>query len=89
MTGMEMMLKSLGIDPVLIKKQVAEFGQIIVDLKSQMDRIEEGQQLLAQTIIRYRAEILAQSELTPMPNGDEHDGQPGLAKRSGDVAGAG
>lgn len=40
MLGMEMMLKSLGLDPEEIRKGITEFGQVIVDMKSQLDRIE-------------------------------------------------
>jgi hypothetical protein len=40
MGGMELMLKSFGLDPKAIQKQVGEFGQIVVALKAQMDSIE-------------------------------------------------
>lgn len=40
MFGMEMLLKNLGLDPETIKTSIESFGQVVVDLKSQMDRIE-------------------------------------------------
>lgn len=40
MMGMEMMMKSLGLDPEEIKKTIGDFGQVVIELKSQMDRIE-------------------------------------------------
>lgn len=40
MLGMEMMLKSLGLDPEEIQNGIKEFGQVIVDMKAQLDRIE-------------------------------------------------
>lgn len=43
MLGMDMMLKSMGIDPEDIKKQVEQFSQLVIELKAQMDRIEAGQ----------------------------------------------
>lgn len=45
-SGMEMMLKSFGIDPDKIKKDIAGFGQIIVELKQAIDRIESNQALI-------------------------------------------
>jgi hypothetical protein len=40
MFGIEMLLKNLGLDPEVIKSSVESFGQVIVDMKAQMDRIE-------------------------------------------------
>ncbi len=41
MGGIEMMLKSMGIDPDEIRKSVSEFGQVVLALKEQMDRVEK------------------------------------------------
>ena len=41
MLGMEMMLKSLGLNPEEIKKSIGEFGQVVIDMKEQLDRIEK------------------------------------------------
>lgn len=40
MLGLDMMLKSMGIDPEEVKKSVTEFGQVVLDIKAQLDRIE-------------------------------------------------
>jgi len=40
MLGMEMMLKSMGLDPAAITQSVQEFGALVIALKEQMDRIE-------------------------------------------------
>lgn len=40
MFGVEMLLQSMGLNPDEIKKSVTEFGQIVVDIKAQLDRIE-------------------------------------------------
>ena len=40
MFGIEMMLKNMGLDPEAIRASVENLGQVIIDLKSQMDRIE-------------------------------------------------
>ena len=41
MFGVEMLLKNLGLDPDTIKASVESFGQVVIDLKIQMDRIEK------------------------------------------------
>lgn len=41
--GMEFMLRSFGLDPEVIKKNVAEFGQIIVQIRDTLARIEQRQ----------------------------------------------
>jgi predicted nucleic acid-binding Zn-ribbon protein len=41
MSGMNMLLKSMGIDPNEIQNSVSQFGQMVLDIKTQMDRIEE------------------------------------------------
>jgi len=43
MNGMEMLLKSFGLKPDEIKKQISEYGQLVIDLHSRMVRIEEKQ----------------------------------------------
>jgi hypothetical protein len=44
MTGMERMFKMLGVDTAAIQKAIAEpvgqIGQVVLDLKAQMNRIE-------------------------------------------------
>jgi hypothetical protein len=58
MLGMEMMLKSMGLDPAQIKSGVEEFGQVIIDMKAQMNRIEHKlDAVLAQNLIEETALI--------------------------------
>lgn len=42
-TGMEMMIKALGIDPAQIIETAKGIGETVVALKQQMDRIEKNQ----------------------------------------------
>lgn len=63
MLGMEMMLKSLGLDPEEIRKGITEFGQVIVDMKSQLDRIESKlNALLAEKLTEETALITKDAE---------------------------
>ncbi len=41
MSGMAMMLKSLGLDPDEIKKQIGQFGALVVELRDTMVRVEQ------------------------------------------------
>ena len=41
MLGMEMMLKSLGLDPEEIRKSVNDVGVVIIKISQQLDRIEQ------------------------------------------------
>lgn len=43
LSGMDFMLKSFGLDPEVIKKNVGEFGQIIVQIRDTLARIEARQ----------------------------------------------
>lgn len=38
--GVEMMLKSLGLDPEEVKKSIAGIGQIMADLKTGIDKVQ-------------------------------------------------
>lgn len=40
MLGLEMMLKSLGLNPDEIKKSIEDFGAVVVKISMQLDRIE-------------------------------------------------
>lgn len=40
MFGIEMMLKNMGLDPDALKESVENFGRVVVDIKQQLDRIE-------------------------------------------------
>ena len=66
MLGMEMMLKSLGLDPEEIQTGIKEFGQVIVDMKIQLDRIEHKLDgILAEKI------MLEAHEMTNTGNGKD------------------
>lgn len=41
MNGMQYLLKSMGVDPEEITKTANQLAQLIIDTKSQLDRIEE------------------------------------------------
>lgn len=43
--GLDMMLKALGIDPEEIKRVAGQHIQYLVDIKSQLDRIEAALEL--------------------------------------------
>lgn len=43
LSGPLMLLKQLGLDPEAITKQIQEYGNIVIELKKQMDRIEKNQ----------------------------------------------
>ena len=49
-SGMELMLKGFGLDPEKIKKDVANFGQIIADIHTRLIRIEEKQSEILEAI---------------------------------------
>lgn len=49
-TGIELMLKSLGLDPAEIKKQVAEFGQLVVSFNAKLDDLIRRVEMLQQRI---------------------------------------
>lgn len=40
MSGMELMLKSMGLDPTEIKKQVTEFGLLVVRFNEKLDALQ-------------------------------------------------
>jgi hypothetical protein len=42
-SGVEMLLKSMGFDPDVVKKQIADMGQIIVAVNDCLIRIEQRQ----------------------------------------------
>lgn len=46
MRGMEMLLKSFGIDPDEIKKTAGQMGNLAIDFKTQLDRIERKVDLI-------------------------------------------
>lgn len=57
MDGMGFMLKSFGLDPEVIKKNIGEFGQIIVQIRDTLSRIEQRQ-----IALEARFEMLAQAQ---------------------------
>ena len=40
MSGMDMLLKSFGLDPEEIKKNVGQFGQLVVAIEARQSRLE-------------------------------------------------
>ena len=46
MNGIEMLLKSFGLNPKEIQDSVKQFGDLIIDLKNQQNRIEAKLDLL-------------------------------------------
>ena len=42
-TGVEMMMKAFGFNSEELKKQISEYGNLVVDLHSRIVRIEENQ----------------------------------------------
>lgn len=58
--GVEMLVKSLGLDPEEIKKSIAGIGQIMADLKTGLDKIQA-----------QNAEIL--DRLAKMEKGAKHE----------------
>lgn len=42
-SGMEMLLKTMGLDPSTMMKQVEDFGKVIAVFKEQLDRVEASQ----------------------------------------------
>lgn len=49
-SGIEMMMKTMGIDPVAVKETVANIGQIAVGIKQTLDRIEARQILIEKAL---------------------------------------
>jgi hypothetical protein len=49
-TGMEMLLKTFGIDPDHIKKEMADFGKLVLDIHARLVRIEANQRILADAL---------------------------------------
>lgn len=45
-SGIEMMMKALGIDPAQIIETAKGIGETVIALKNQMDRIEKNQQTI-------------------------------------------
>jgi len=40
MAGMDLLMKSMGIDPVEMKKAVTDFGSVVIDIQERLVRIE-------------------------------------------------
>lgn len=40
MSGLSMMMKSMGIDPAEIEQTVKTMGQMVIDMKASIDRVE-------------------------------------------------
>lgn len=46
-TGPEMLMKAFGVDPKAITENIKQFGEVIIALKMQMDKIESNQHAAA------------------------------------------
>lgn len=77
MGGLEIMLKSMGLDPVEIKKNVAGFGQIIVSIDARLQRIEAQQneivELAKGLYAADRTPTAAIATIAAQPGASEHE----------------
>ena len=73
-TGLTMLMKSFGLDPEEMKKQISSYGELVLDLHSRMVRMEANQNEIIGWINQQR---------------DNDNGRTALARRDGDTGAVG
>jgi regulator of replication initiation timing len=72
--GIALLLKTFGIDAAQVEQAVKQFGAVVLDIKEQLNRLEQQNAALMLEVEKLRAELLAHSELFPAQ--EDHEPTP-------------
>lgn len=70
MAGIDMLMKSMGMDPAEIKKSIGEFGQLVVTFNQKLDEVQKQNNEILE--ILRAAKSAADESKTPIASNEEN-----------------